>query len=788
MRPLLLALLIAFASSSAEAASAVRGRLLDPAGQAVASATVTLSSAEGTRTASTAPDGSFVFAAVNPGSYVLLAETSNNSGAPAARSVEVTAAEPVVVDLQLPAEAYATEITIVGERIAAAPERIPGAVTVLDRQSLDTARSFSTSEVLRKAPGITVRDEEGVGLRPNIGFRGTNPTRSTKVLLLEDGLPLTYAPYGDNASYYHPPIDRFESIEIVKGSGQIAWGPQTVGGVINYLTPAPPVTPTFSALVAAGNRDYRNGHLSFGGTWGATGVLIDYMKKEAGGARENIFSELDDLNLKLVHQLTSRQSLTLRSNYYGEDSNVTYSGLRQAEFDSNPRQNPFVNDAFYGDRYGASLSWAFQVSPSVAWTTTLYGSSFERHWWRQSSNSAQRPNDASDAACGGMENLLTTCGNEGRLREYRVFGLEPRLQWSGRRFGFEHQIETGVRLHGETQERLQVNGETPQARSGRIVEDNARDNMAFAAFIQDRIVAGRWAVTPGVRVERITYDRLNRLANGGAGASGETELTQVIPGLGISYDAGAMTLFGGLHRGFAPPRTEDIISNSGGIVDLDPELSWNAELGARGDLTTGLHLEATLFRMDYENQIVPASVAGGIGATLTNAGSTLHEGIELAARADSAALIGTPFNAYATVSYTNVWDASFTGTRTSGVPGHPDQSISGNRLPYAPEHALTLGLGYLSPRGVEAFVESVYVSDQFSDDLNTIAGTADGQRGLIPAHTVWNATINVDVAPLRSTAFVTVKNLFDELYIADRSRGILPGTPRMIQVGLKYRY
>jgi Fe(3+) dicitrate transport protein len=115
---------------------------------------------------------------------------------------------------------------------------------------------------LRKVAGIQVRDEEGFALRPNISIRGLNPTRSSKVLLLEDGIPLTYAPYGDNASYYHPPIDRFESIEVLKGSGQILYGPVTVGGVINYVTPNPPQRPSGHLTLTGGNRDYFNGHIN----------------------------------------------------------------------------------------------------------------------------------------------------------------------------------------------------------------------------------------------------------------------------------------------------------------------------------------------------------------------------------------------------------------------------------------------------------------------------------------------------------------------------------------------
>ena len=76
--------------------------------------------------------------------------------------------------------------------------------------------------------------------------------------------------------------------------------------------------------------------------------------------------------------------------------------------------------------------------------------------------------------------------------------------------------------------------------------------------------------------------------------------------------------------------------------------------------------------------------------------------------------------------------------------------------------------------------------DQFTDDLNTVDSTADGQRGLIASHTLWNAALNYTVR--QTTLFLTVKNLFDELYIVDRTRGILPGSPRLVQAGVRLRF
>jgi Fe(3+) dicitrate transport protein len=395
-----------------------------------------------------------------------------------------------------------------------------------------------------------------------------------------------------------------------------------------------------------------------------------------------------------------------------------------------------------------------------------------------------------DPDCRGMIDLNTTCGNQGRLRRYYVRGIEPRFHATYRLFGFGNEMDFGGRIHFETQERQQQNGDLPTSRSGLVVESNRRQNSAYSAFVQNRFLLGDLTITPGLRVERVNFARTNRLANNGSGVTGRTSLTQWIPGIGISYRAALnTTMFAGVHRGFAPPRTEDIINNAtGGSLDLDPELSWNYELGLRSIPRSGLSLEATFFRMDYENQIIPASLAGGVGTALTNGGQTLHQGLEFTGRLDTGAVTKSPHNFYVRAAYTFLPLAKFTGTRFSNIPGFGTTSITGNRLPYAPENLLNASLGYSNPSGIDAFVEAVHVGSQFGDDLDTFLPTPDGQRGLIPSFTVWNATGNYRVEQLRTTFFVTVKNVFDNTYIADRSRGVIPGSPRLMQAGFKWRF
>lgn len=783
---LLVVLGAALTANAENSRASLSGRILDPSGAAVDGASVKLSSLSPATEASVETDaeGVYRFEKLPGGQYRINVKAEGYFAA--IQEVSLNEAEQRTLEIVVqPATAWSTYVWAADASL----DSIPGSVYIIHKSTLQNTHPFTFSEVLRQVPGLHVRDEEGFGLRPNIGVRGLNPTRSSRVLLLEDGVPLSFAPYGDNASYYHPPVDRFQSIEVIKGTGQILYGPMTIGGVINYITPDPPKKPGGSLTLVGGNRDYFNGHVNYGGTWKGVGLLFDYLRKQGEGSRENNRSGLNDINVKAMTSLGSSQLLMLKTNYYGEDSNVTYSGLREAEYLANPRQNPFRNDFFYGDRYGASASHVLIVNGDLSLTTNVYGSIFRRDWWRQSSNSAQRPNDAADPACGGLQNLNTTCGNEGRLRDYYTWGIEPRLHSSYKLFGLKNQMDLGARVHFETQEREQQNGARPNSRSGVLVEDNRRKNEALSSFIQNRFMFGNWIVSPGLRVEHVTYERTNRLANDGAGVTGATSLTQLVPGIGVSYRANQRLLvFGGVHRGFAPPRTEDVISNTtGGTLDLDPELSWNTEAGVRTFPRAGITLDMTFFRMDYQNQIVPASLAGGSGSTLTNGGKTLHQGAELTAQIDTGTILRRRHNVYFRAVYTYLPTAEFVGRRFSNVSGFGNVSVSGNRLPYAPEQLMDFIIGYSHPSGVNALLEAIHVSRHFADDLNTVKPSADGQRGLIPGHTTWNATFNYKVESMRTTFFLTVKNLLDSTNIVDRARGILPSPPRRVQGGMIFR-
>jgi Fe(3+) dicitrate transport protein len=688
------------------------------------------------------------------------------------------------------ADDQAPEVIVIGERDNLL--RIPGSGATIETEDLERARVFTVNEALRQTAGVYPRDEEGLGLRPNIGVRGLSPTRSSEVLLLEDGLPLTYGPYGDNATYSHPPLRRFERIEILKGASQIRFGPHTVGGVVNYISPRAPDTFSGSLFVAGGDEGYGEAAVSIGGPFAGFRALGYASTTTFDGVRDNHDLEFADYSLRLERTLAPDHELVARFSINREDSQVSYSGLTEAEFAADPYGNPFPNDRFETQRYTGAITHGWQVSPSVDLTTSVYSLYFNRDWWRQSSNSSQRPSDASDPTCASMANLNTTCGSEGRLREYHQYGIESRLNWQFAFLGADADLEAGVRYHRERQSRLQINADTPTGRTpgtsvnGGTPENNLRHAEAWSGFSLLTLDYGRLAISPGVRVEAIEYERTNRLT----GQTGSTDLTEVIPGLGVTYDINdSVVVYGGVHRGFSPPRIEDIVTNAGGTIDLGAEESVNWEIGLRGSPARGFHIDLSYFLMEFENQIVPSSVAGGVGATLTSAGETHHSGFEATARYSlrDAGLMQND-DLYFRTAITYVGEAEFVGTRFSSISGFGAVSVSGNRLPYAPEWIASAAVGYEFGEWLNLQAEVQYTGEMFTDDLNTVTPIANGQRGLIDDATVVNLTTNLTPNDGPATYFVTVKNVFDELYIVDRARGILPGAPRLVQAGVSVRF
>lgn len=301
--------------------------------------------------------------------------------------------------------------------------------------------------------------------------------------------------------------------------------------------------------------------------------------------------------------------------------------------------------------------------------------------------------------------------------------------------------------------------------------------MSF--FAQNRFFLGDFTVTPGIRIEHYEQDNTNHINK----ASESYSRTEALPGIGATYNGiDNMTLFAGVHRGFAPARIDDVLNPINGVLSqVEPEMSLNYEAGVRTSPIPGITAELTYFRIDFQDQIVNVPVPDD-DDFFKNVGESVHQGVETGFRLDSDKLFGTEYNYYLTTSYTYT-DAFFDRNVSDAEPA----IVKGNRLPYTPEHLINANIGVETPWGLDLRFGVQGVSEQFSDVENTAAEDEDGQLGIIPGYTTYNVSANYQVIK-DVNIFMNGYNLSNKKYIASRIDGIQPGQGFQMMGGVKWSF
>ena len=664
-------------------------------------------------------------------------------------------------------------------------QKLPGSGAVVGAQAVAKALPLTTGELARRVPGVRVREEEGAGLRLNIGVRGLDPTRSRRVLLLEDGVPIAINPYGEPDAYYATPVERVRAIEVVKGSGSILFGPQSVGGVVNFLTISAPNEATLTAEAQLGERWYRKGLVRYGDTVGDVRFVAQAMYKGSDGIRDMGFSAVDAFG-KVSFPTGLRGEATVKVSVYNENSRSTYVGLTQPMFAADPRQRTLApDDRFDVRRYDVSITHEQTFSANTKLRTLAFGFITDRVWRRQRFD---RNKDAS-------VDYARVAGDEGqpggaiffrdssavRDRKYDVVGIEPTLQHRFETMGVRHTLTVGGRFLTEGARRRESFTQTAGSDSGDLQTDEQNRTHALAAYAQDRIGFTDWLlVTPGVRLEHADLGRKTgrTLVNDvptDTDIEGRSSVTSVLPGLGIVVGTPKLNGFAGIFQGYAPPRVSAAITPEGKDAQLGAERSTNYEVGVRASPWKWAKLESTLFMMNFENQLVSGSLASGLESELVNGGATRSLGVEAATTLQIGRAARLPIGLDLTGQYTYV-RATFVG----GL--YPD-----HLLPYAPEHSASVVLDADHPIGLGAQVAWTFTGDQFTDEVGSVEPDVTGRVGLIPGYHAVDVNLRYKHERSGLSAGLSIKNLLDDVVIVSRRPdGIFTGGFRQITGSIRW--
>jgi len=695
-------------------------------------------------------------------------------------------------------------------------KELPGSAYYLSPKEIEKFNYSDVSRMLKSVPGVNIQEEDGFGLRPNIGLRGTGVERSSKITVMEDGVLIAPAPYAAPAAYYFPTIGRMQALEILKGSSQIKYGPYTTGGAINLISTQIPSDLKAKFTMLAGSFNGRNLHAFIGNSHKSFGYSIEAFNYSSDGFKTldnggNTGFDKKDVIAKLRFNTPSDskiyQSLTLKAGISNENSDDTYLGISSDDFLVTPYRRYASSQMDEMNTHQSQLTATYVIKPSkaISFTTTLYRNDFHRNWYKLDAikdttgikksiaTILDTPKDYAsyyEIIVGGSsvnEDALFVKANN---RNYYAQGSQSVIGLDLKTGQIKHDLDLGFRYHQDNMDRYQfedkykmVNGTmmmtaagAPGTESNRIV--NA---IAAASYIQYKLNWKRFTATGGIRNEMIwlsenDFGKNDPQRSGTALSTKRNEVNVWIPGISVDYKFNEfMSVFSGVHKGFAPPGV-----NEGSL----PEESVNYEAGAK-IYRKAISSQLVLFYNDYSNLLGADLAAGGGTGTgaLFNGGSACAQGIEFQLIYDFLSNFNNSnkkcrFNLPMVLGYTYT-DAYFSSDFNSTFEDWGTVN-SGDKLPYLANNQFSFNLT------LEHAKFSVTIGGKFNSEMRTVAGSGEiPTNELIPSTFILDASAKYHL--LRNISLVcNVINLTNEVYlVSTRPAGHRPGMPFSIQGGLK---
>lgn len=632
-----------------------------------------------------------------------------------------------------------------------------GARDVINREDFSKTGATTMRDVLNRIPGVSAPENNGTGshdLAMSFGIRGLNPRLASRSTVLMDGIPVPFAPYGQPQLSLAPlSLGNMNAVDVVRGGGAVRYGPQSVGGVVNFVTRAIPQGFGIEAgvegqlgQVSSQDNPKETHNLMVGGTMdNGFGSALLYSGTRGSDWREHSATRIDDVMLKSKYAPNDVHTFNSLLQYYDGEADMP-GGLSRADYDANRWQSTRPYDHFWGRRQLASLGYQYQPDNQHKFNIQgFYTRTLRSGYLEQGKRITLSP------------------------RYYWVRGIEPRYSQSFMMGPSAHEVGIGYRYINESTHEMRyytttASGQLPST-SSPYDRDTRSVTEAHAWYIDDKIDIGNWTITPGMRFEHIESYQNNNLKH----KHEEVSYNAPLPALSVLYHVtGNWNIYANTEGSFGTVQYSQIgkAVKSGSV---EPEKARTWEVGTRYD-DGALTAEMGLFLINFNNQYS----SNQTNDTVTARGKTRHTGLETQMRYDLGDLTPTLENlsAYASYAYVNA------EIRESG-------DTYGNQVPFSPKHKGTFGVDY-KPGNWTFNLNSDFQSSQFADNANTVTESADGSTGRIPDYMLWGARVSYDFGPEMANLNLAfgVKNIFNREYYTrsydDNNKGIYAGQPRTL--------
>lgn len=653
----------------------------------------------------------------------------------------------------------------------------------------------SSRQIFSKVAGINVFENDGSGSTISIGGRGLNPNRISNFNTRQNGYDISADALGYPESYYTPPTEAIERIEILRGAASLQFGTQ-FGGLINYKFTEAPADKKISGNFrqTAGSFGFINSFNQVSGTVKKLSYNTFYQYKHYTGWRNR--SELNSHNAFASLKYQASEKLCLQ----GEFTHLNYlsqqpGGLTDRQFNQDPALVTRNRNWFRVNWNLASVSADYKLSERTRINLLAFGLSAGR----DALGVLTRTERADD-----------TTANRSLLRDvYANYGTELRLLHRYALLNHNSHFLVGARYYQGQTNRKQGDASKAADADFNFLNPANLENSAYTfpsrniAFFAENIfqLTGKWSVTPGLRYEYISTasEGYYRLLNTNLADSiildrkvydnRSNTRDFLMAGLGSQYKFNAsLELYANISRNYRSINFNDMrVLNPNFQVDpgLKDESGYTADGGVRGSLKNLLYFDVSAFLLQYNQRIGTAlkvdSSTFQIVRYRTNIGSSRNVGMEAFAELDWLQLIRKG-NHHRLSTFVNIsW--------ISAVYSSTQSAYDKKKVEFVPAVIFRTGLTYAYKKFAVTYQYS-YTGEQFSDATNA-PYSPSGIYGLIPAYSIMDVSASYGWKIMRLSA--GVNNLANASYFTRRAEGypgpgIIPADPLNVYVTLSLKF
>ena len=685
---------------------------------------------------------------------------------------------------------------------------------VLVDQTVGNLAANNARQVYSQVVGLNIYDNVDAGLQLNIGGRGLDPNRTANFNTRQNGYDISADVLGYPESYYTPPAEALEQIQVIRGAASLQYGTQ-FGGLINFKMKKP--NPA-KKLEVVSRQSYGSFNLftSFNSLSGTTGKFSYYTYfnyKRGDGYRANSDFESKNWFGNFNYQLSDRTSLSLDLTYLNYLAQQA-GGLTDSQFAENPNFSNRSRNWFEVNWKLAALKLEHKLSAKTDLSITLFGLDAERNALGFRGNPVEL-NQNPVTALDEQENNGDFVNPRDLIKsQFQNWGAEVRLLTRYQARGKDAVLLLGSKYYHANNGAQQGPGSRSTDADFSFATDRFPDyasqsdfsfpNRNLAIFGENIFfLSDKLSLTPGFRYEFIktesegVYNQVNfdiagnPIFNQQLTDNRTLDRSFFLLGVGLSYDhSDNLELYANISQNYRSVTFSDIRVVSPTFI-IDPNISdeegFTADLGIRGKWGDALSYDVGGFGLLYDDRI-GIILDNRANRVRKNIGKAFIYGLEAFADWNllEALKVGNG-------QYKLNWFVNGAVTQSEYIQSE-ENNVEGKRVEFIPTFNLKTGInaGY---RNFLASVQFTYLSEQFTDVENSrvpAAGDArEGVIGEIPAYSILDLSLSYAYKKWRIET--GINNLLDNDYFTRRATGypgpgIIPSDPRTFYftLGLKF--